>query len=303
MTLGPFGDFGTGYDTGAGLTPPLKVDDRGSGSRRRRSSSSNNGIGNPDPSPDDNGGPQPMKEEPAPAAVPGFSYTVKAGNRVDFLNTSLNAIRYDWTFYSESGLSIQYRSEQQDLIRFFPESSETKTYRVVLRAYNKDGDFEEIEINVVVQDLDPVCDFTYIISGTTVRFTDISTNIDSGNNFWSFGDLSISEEFNPHHTYNGNGVYNVTLTRGSFSKTKLITIDAEVVLECDAVSGATGYKWERSANGVDFWEEFADTGTESLGVTEAVHGIDSTVLNYFRVKAYNGGGESGYSNITNVRCE
>jgi hypothetical protein len=74
------------------------------------------------------------------------------------------------------------------------------------------------------------------------------------------------------------------------------------VLDCDDVSGATGYKWEYSTDGV-IWEQFADTSVSTVSITEAVYGIDSTVLNYFRVKAYNEAGESDYSNIANVRCD
>lgn len=292
-TLNPLGTFGTGYDVGTfGQSPTLDEPTGGGGSKSGSSSTSL-------------GAPPPPSTISAPDAIPQFSYTLKASRRVDFFNNSLNAVKYKWIFYASSyvGSSVIGSSTQENPIFFYPYAGGTKTYAVALRAYNADGDYVETTIQVVVEDLVPDCDFTYIVSGTIVRFTDTSTNIDSDTNLWTFGDSELSREANPHHTYPGNGVYSVALKRGSFNRIQSITIDAEVILECDSVSGATGYKWERSANGVDGWVEFADTVVESVGVTEAVHGIDSTVVNYFRVKAYNGAGDSDYSSITNVRCE
>ena len=284
-TLNPFGTFGTGYDvgsygTGSPYAPKYNSDDGG-----HRSSSS---VGGPPP-----------ETLSTPAAIPLFSHTLKANRRVDFENNSLNAIRYEWIFYSKETLAILGRSTNKDPIVFFPSAG---TYNVKLIAYNADGDYEEIILQVTVEYLVPSCDFTYIVSGTIVRFTDIS-NIGSDTALWLFGDGDFSTKANPHHTYPGNGIYTARLVKGSYSKTKSIVIDAEVILECDAMDGADGYKWERSANGVDGWVEFADTVVESVGVIEAIHGIDPTIVNFFRVKAYNIAGDSDYSDITNVRCE
>ena len=286
-TLNPFGTFGTGYDVGTyGQTP--RQDDPTGGGGSLSGSSAVFGIGE---------APPPAETLPVPAAIPQFSYKVKASGRVDFTNLSLNAVKYVWTFdYASSGVPS---SSEKDPIRFFKAFG---IFNVTLKAYNSAGDYVEKSIQIEVEDLVPDCDFTYVQSGTIVRFTDTSINIDSDVNYWSFGDIEFSRGENPHHTYSGNGIYTVKLQKGSFSKTQIITIDAEVILECDAVSGASGYKWERSPDGVSNWVEFADTAVESVGVTEAVHGVDSTAVNYFRVKAYNGAGESEYSNTTNVRC-
>ena len=292
-TLNPFGTFGTGYDVGTyGQTP--RQDDPSGGGGSSSGSSTGFGIGE---------APPPPETLSAPASIPQFSYTLKADRRVDFINASLNAVRYKWTFYLKETSTIIGQSTQENPVFFYPfAGTGVHIYNVKLRTYNADGDYEDITIQVEVEDLVPDCDFIYVISGTIVRFTDTSTNIDSDTAFWSFGDLESSVEANPHHTYTGNGTYTVTLNKGSFSRTRIIVIDAEVILECDPVSGVAGYKWERSPDGIDGWVEFADTEDEIVGVTEAMHGIDSTVLNFFRVKAYNVAGESDYSEVTNVRC-
>jgi plastocyanin len=305
MTLNPFGTFGTGYDVGSyGTASPFTPRRTGSGSRSHSSEASLGGAGAMGASEGEGvGDPDGVWGMATPSAIPQFSYKLKASRRVDFKNESLNAVRYLWTFYFKQTSFVIAETSQENPVYFYPFAGEgIHTYNVKLRAYNADGAYEDITMQIEVEDLAPDCDFTYIVSGTLVRFTDISTNIDSDSPYWSFGDFESSIENNPHHTYDGNGTYTVKLVKGSFNRTQFIVIDAEVLLSCDAASGATGYKWERSPDGVDNWIEFADTEDESVGVTEAIHGIDSTVVNYFRVKAYNTGGDSDYSNIANVRC-
>ncbi|MFT6814878.1 MAG: hypothetical protein ACJAZ3_000774 [Sphingobacteriales bacterium] len=58
----------------------------------------------------------------------------------------------------------------------------------------------------------PIPDFSYIVVGNEVRFTDLSANIDEGTHFWDFGDDNISTEQNPIHTYTKGGVFFAKLT-------------------------------------------------------------------------------------------
>jgi len=53
-------------------------------------------------------------------------------------------------------------------------------------------------------------DFSYVINGNAVNFTNLSSNIDSS--FWDFGNLDTSTDSNPVQNYAGMGSYNVTLT-------------------------------------------------------------------------------------------
>ena len=292
MTLNPFGTFGTGYDVGTyGQTP--KMDDPPGGVSR----SSGGSIGD--------GGSLPSTAilVTKPAAVPSFSHELKANRRVDFTNESLNAVNFLWSFGTLPNGADAGWSSHKNPIFFYPDVGGGRTYTVTLRAYNADGNYEEITSQVFVEYIKPVCDFSYVASGTIVNFTDLSVLDSESSSLWIFGDGESSTQENPYHTYSGNGIYTVKLIRGGFSKTYVVTIDAEVVLTCNTVTGATGYKWERSPDGVLDWEQFADTALPSIGVTESVHGIDSTIINFFRVRAYNGAGVSDYSDITNVRCE
>lgn len=56
----------------------------------------------------------------------------------------------------------------------------------------------------------PQADFTYIVAGETVAFTNASSDGDSYN--WNFGDGESSTETDPNHIYDAAGNYNVTLT-------------------------------------------------------------------------------------------
>ncbi len=56
----------------------------------------------------------------------------------------------------------------------------------------------------------PTAAFNYIASGTTLFFTNNSSNSTTYN--WDFGDGNISTESSPSHTYNVAGTYNVRLT-------------------------------------------------------------------------------------------
>jgi len=56
-------------------------------------------------------------------------------------------------------------------------------------------------------------DFSYSENYGTVYFTNLSTPVDSINNYsWSFGDGGTSDQFNPYHVYATSGLYAVCLT-------------------------------------------------------------------------------------------
>ena len=56
----------------------------------------------------------------------------------------------------------------------------------------------------------PIADFSYVVAGETVAFTNNSVN--GGNIDWFFGDGNSSSEISPIHIYGSAGNYNVTLT-------------------------------------------------------------------------------------------
>jgi PKD repeat protein len=80
----------------------------------------------------------------------------------------------------------------------------------------------------------PTANFTYTISGLTVKFTDTSTDSGGsiGTHSWNFGDGSTSTAANPSHTYANAGTYSVSETvtdsvnNRSSTKTVSITVSA-----------------------------------------------------------------------------
>jgi subtilisin family serine protease/subtilisin-like proprotein convertase family protein len=60
----------------------------------------------------------------------------------------------------------------------------------------------------------PVAGFSFVTSGLSVNFTDMSTDADNDISSWSwdFGDGNVSAEASPSHSYAAAGSYNVSLT-------------------------------------------------------------------------------------------
>ncbi|RJP48801.1 MAG: PKD domain-containing protein [Anaerolineaceae bacterium] len=145
--------------------------------------------------------------------------------------------------------------------------------------------------------------FSYTVGDISAQFTDTSTK--PGARLWDFGDNTTSTEINPHHLFPSTGVYTVTLTIEGTSISQQVAIDTGVLLSWQDNSGdETGFKVEHSLNGVSGWSQIATTaaGVNTLLVTKNLHAVDPTVLNYFRVRAYNAGGNSTYTNIASVQC-
>ena len=89
------------------------------------------------------------------------------------------------------------------------------TYNVCLTASNAAGSStacQDVEIGNTPKI--PVVDFTWSIAGTTVVFTDISTNLPDYWN-WDFGDGGSSTEQDPSHFYPSPASYTVCLTAGN----------------------------------------------------------------------------------------
>ena len=60
----------------------------------------------------------------------------------------------------------------------------------------------------------PVASFSFVTSGLSVNFTDMSTDADNDiiTRSWDFGDGNVSAEASPSHSYASAGSYNVSLT-------------------------------------------------------------------------------------------
>lgn len=228
-----------------------------------------------------------------PIPIADFSYLLLADRMVQFTNQTLNtASSYEWDFGDGT---------RSYLVNPTHVYSTNGDYAVTLIAKNSSGQ-NATEQLISIFYLEPKADFTYTVSGLKVFFKDKSTVL--GICYWEFGDGGKTNTPNPIYRYDGNGEYNVTLMKGGYSKTIRITVYTEIQLEWDDNStNEDGFKIEHSPNGVD-WTNLATVGVNinSYGVTKAVDNVDSQLVNYFRVKAYNGVGESGYTNIASVQC-
>ncbi len=75
----------------------------------------------------------------------------------------------------------------------------------------------------------PVPDFSFLVTGNQVSFTNLSANATVYN--WDFGDGNNSMDLNPQHTFASNGAYSVTLNAqnaycgNAFSQTILIGVN------------------------------------------------------------------------------
>jgi len=127
------------------------------------------------------------------------------------------------SFTAAPGIDIVSRMRVSMKYAAYPTSCETFTY----------GEVEDYTVKVVPDDNQPpAADFTYVIDGMTVTFTDTSYDPDGVivGWLWDFGDGTDSTEQNPVHTYTVPGTYTVTLTvtddDGAWSQvSKIITIN------------------------------------------------------------------------------
>lgn len=90
-------------------------------------------------------------------------------------------------------------------------------YTITLTVTNASGSNTKVMTNYISVVPSPIVNFTgtdtFSCAPKTIQFTDLSTPGGTGtvNYLWDFGDGFTSNLKNPTHTYNSNGIYNVTL--------------------------------------------------------------------------------------------
>ena len=151
----------------------------------------------------------------------GTPTTIYENETVTFTNTSQYGATFDWTFGDGTISTLQ------NPVHTYTTAG---NYNVSLKATNSKGDNTKTEpnyIKVIVNPNPPVADFTAdqttISIGSTVNFTDLTTNIPTSWS-WDFGDSGTATTQNPSHTYNAVGTFTVTLVatnnNGSNTKTR-----------------------------------------------------------------------------------
>lgn len=106
-------------------------------------------------------------------------------------------------------------------------STLTESEANLIKAATKSIVFDEISTWDYTQN--PIADFTEVINGGQVSFTNTSNSFETV--FWDFGDGNISTETNPIHNYTEVGFYEVsqTISKCGKSDTKTKTIEISVL--------------------------------------------------------------------------
>jgi PKD repeat protein len=235
----------------------------------------------------------PPVPKPAPPTA-FFDYVGLSNRKIQFVNQTLGNFKsIAWDF-----------GDGQKSSQFNPEHiyASSGNYEVRLTASNSGG-FDVHTKYVEVLEPAPVVSFDFAVGGFTIYTTNNST---TQNWVWDFGDGTSSTDQNPNHVYTDVGTYIVTLTSGALTIQKTIKIDVEISLSwTDNSSNEDGFRIEHSLDGSTGWTTVntVGAGITTYGVTLANDGIDSSVLNYFRVYAYNAGGDSANpTNTSSVVC-
>ncbi|MEZ4940770.1 MAG: PKD domain-containing protein [Saprospiraceae bacterium] len=139
---------------------------------------------------------------------------------VQFTNSSsANATTFSWSF--PGGTPSSSTEESPTVVYNTP-----GTYSVTLVASNSAGSNTAMQTSIITVESGPTAGFTLATNGSTVGFTNNSTN--SASYLWDFGDSNTSTEQNPSHTYLTDGTYTVTLTAtnpcGTSTYTETVTI-------------------------------------------------------------------------------
>jgi PKD repeat protein len=171
-----------------------------------------------------------------------FSYSIGSNGQINFTNTSANVpvgATYYWNFGDGSG------SNQSSLSHIYYYNG---SYTVYLQIADSSGHCSNSTSLSVQVSNGNTCNmnaaFTYTLgSNGQVLFTNTSTGTDSMTHYtWSYNDGSQSGAFSNSHTYQYNGVYNISLNIGdtmtncssSISQTLAITNTANAP-NCQAI--------------------------------------------------------------------
>ena len=156
--------------------------------------------------------------------VAAFTSNVQSGCApltVQFTNQSQGATSWSWQF--QGGTPATSTLNNPTVTYNIPGS-----YDVTLIVTNSSGSNNETKFDYIVVSAPPVANFTSTVNGSTVIFTNTSSN--GSTYLWNFGDGNISTAAHPTHAYLDEGVYTVTLTVTNPCGVSTITHTVQIVL-------------------------------------------------------------------------
>ena len=106
----------------------------------------------------------------------------------------------------------------------------------------------------------PVADFSYIINGETVDFTNLSTGAASYH--WDFGDGNTSELSDPSHTYMQSGTYDVQLVIWGYCGEDEFIIQQVTVFVPELI--VIDFSFDEGNGCVPLWVQFSDESTGTI---------------------------------------
>lgn len=165
-------------------------------------------------------------DNPATAAVAGHSVMQTHWNYPDFAPAS----ERPWGFLRNERASVRANPFMQT--------------NVELVQIHQDAD---IAVNLPPQGTAPIADFSAQISGNQVTFTNNTQG--AGLYYWTFGDESGSNEVNPIHTYQKDGLYTATLRASSDQ----------------SMMGVKTMEVQIGGQSAEVWVDFSYNGTEQHG--------------------------------------
>ncbi|MEI6408538.1 MAG: PKD domain-containing protein [Bacteroidota bacterium] len=154
-----------------------------------------------------------------------FTYTPASGCAplsVQYTSTSsANVVSYSWLF---PGGTPSSSTLQNPVVVY----STPGLYGASLTVTNTVGSASSSLGDIITVSTTPAAAFTSTANGTTVVFTNSTTNATSYS--WNFGDSGTSTAANPTHTYANDGTYTVVLTAtnacGSSTSTQVVTVSS-----------------------------------------------------------------------------